>query len=180
MAAHTQWPEINVPLGRRRGTAGAFWKWRVSGQKHGEINRLESGMLAPGEEISLGLVFCLRILLLKMSHGDFLSRTMTWPDVATEEKNLIFFSLCSAIESIPGLIEWLLRLHGGGRGDLLCIFYVKLFLQTKLQSAGPDNGKMWIELNRAEVGNNGKWSFFFVLPTTIIIPDSLPLSSKRE
>lgn len=108
MAAHTQWPEINVPLGRRRGTAGAFWKWRVSGQKHGEINRLESGMLAPGEEISLGLVFCLRILLLKMSHGDFLSRTMTWPDVATEEKNLIFFSLCSAIESIPGLIEWLL------------------------------------------------------------------------
>lgn len=60
-------------------------------------------MLAPGEEISLGLVFCLRILLLKMSHGDFLSRTMTWPDVATEEKTSYSFHCVAQLSPYPAL-----------------------------------------------------------------------------
>lgn len=140
------------------------WEWDVSA---GRGNLFGFGLLSPYS------AFKNESRWLSLTHND-MARRGHWG----KKPHILFTVERNWVHTRP--YRMASRLHGGGRGDLLCISYVKLFLQTKLQSAGPDNGKMWIELNRAEVGNNGKWSFFFVLPSTIIIPDSLPLSSKRE
>lgn len=56
-------------------------------------------------------------------------------------------------------------------------FYFKLRLQTKFHSQA--DKEIGIELNQIEVSNNGKWSFsFFFFPLTVIVPFSVPLSSK--
>lgn len=68
------------------------WEWDVSA---GRGNLFGFGLLSPYS------AFKNESRWLSLTHND-MARRGHWG------KNLIFFSLCSAIESIPGLIEWLL------------------------------------------------------------------------
>lgn len=137
-----------------------------------EIQRLKVGCWR-ANLLKLPCVVC--FLCAPHSATETFRRGLVWL-----RENIIFltelFELHCAIDSISGVIKWCLTAWSRTRWFVMH-FYFKLRLQTKFHSQ--TDKEIWIELNRIEVSNNGKWSFFS-LPLTVIVPFSVPLSFKGE